>query len=272
VCGLIASPAFADVSNFTSVWGAGYSNTSGDGLSHANDWSFVGSVAVDTDWLHNMSVQGDASYQSLTLRYSGDGDDGGEHTGDWSLAISPFWRMDWGRFGVNLGAQKYTYNGYYVYDNGATSSENAGLFAEWYLGPNLTLAGKGGWWEGDERDYYGDTYHDNGGYVGGQAIWYAMPDLAVTGTIDYVGYKGGYNETNYGATAEWLVSETTPISIYGGWMGTSFSHGGGSVNTWLVGVKVYTDQNGSSTLVDRQRSGSSTWDTKFNPTGLATDY
>ena len=251
---LAAGPAMADVSNFSAAAGVGYEHASVSGF-HANDWTFMGTAAVDTDWLHNMSVQGDINYQSVADHYDGDG---GVHVSDLSLSISPFWRMPWGRIGAVVGLNDYDYYG-------ALNERfvNFGGYAEWYVCPNVTLAVKGGGWT---AEYY--SSNQGSGYVGGQATWYAMPDLAITGTVDYTGYPHNYgssNETNYGVMAEWLVSESTPISVYAGWNGTSVSHSSDTVSTWMVGLKVYTDQNGASTLVDRQRSGSSTWATRFNP-------
>ena len=46
-----------------------------------------------------------------------------------------------------------------------------------------------------------------------------MPDLAFKGNIDYVEVGGGH-VTNYGVSAEYLVSEDTPISVFGGYTRT----------------------------------------------------
>jgi hypothetical protein len=247
----------ADVSNFSTVLGAGYSNTHvSDFDVSANDWTFFGAAAIDTDVLHNMSVQGDLGYQSITNRIE---HDGGFHVTSVAGEISPFWKMDWGRLGAVAGFNREDY-----YGAESFNTEHYGVYGEWYVLPELTLSAKGG---GYNVDYYGE--HESSGYVGGRATWYAMPDLALNGNIDYTDLTHGSSETDYGITAEWLVSETTPISIYGGWEGSSIHNYIDDVsptgNTWLVGVKWYTNTNGATTLVDRQRSGSTMWNTSFDP-------
>jgi hypothetical protein len=43
---------------------------------------------------------------------------------------------------------------------------------------------------------------------------------------------------------------------------------GAGANTWLIGLKFYTDSNGSSTLADRQRTGNVDWASHINVLGL----
>jgi len=92
----------------------------------------------------------------------------------------------------------------------------------------------------------------SGGYVGGELTGYAMPNLAIKGDIDYLDVGGGHI-TNYGVNAEYLFSETNPISVFGGYTRTDFSNGAGHGDTWMIGLKFYTD--GPANLVTHQRTG-----------------
>jgi hypothetical protein len=256
--GFVVSPAMADASNFSAVLNADYAHTSVDGA-HANTWNFSGTGALDTNILWNMSLQGELGYSSATF-----GDEGeGFHSSDLYWNLSPFWRTDWGRVGAVFGENAHDYYGDFT-----PHTMNYGAYAEWYLSPNLTLAIKGGGWT---EEYYSGISNNSDGYVGGEAVWYVMPDIALTGTIDYTGYPNDYffsdgesfSETDYGIKAEWLVSETTPISIYASWVNQHVDHE--TANTWTIGLKLYLNQGDASTLVDRQRSGSSEWNTSFSP-------
>ncbi len=64
----------------------------------------------------------------------------------------------------------------------------------------------------------------------------------------------GGNLTSYTGMLEWLVSESTPISLFGSYTNTQVSGGGGHLNLWMIGVKFYTDGNGT-TLVGKHRNG-----------------
>jgi hypothetical protein len=84
-----------------------------------------------------------------------------------------------------------------------------------------------------------------------------MPNLAIQGNIDYQTLSDSdVNVTNYGIGAEFLVSENVPISIFGGYTRSEIDAFGdsGSADTWMIGVRIYTNGNGS-TLVDRHRNG-----------------
>ncbi len=254
----VASPALADASNFSAVVNADYAHTSGDGIQD-NSWNFSGIGAFDTDILWNMSFQGQLGYTSTSFRFDGDE---GIHGSDLYYNLSPFWRTDWGRVGAVFGVNAHDY-----YSEYSPHTMNYGGYAEWYAMPQLTLAIKAGGWT---TDYY-ESFNSSDAYVGGEAIWYVIPDVALTGTIDYTAYPKdsfesdgrSFSETDYGLKAEWLVSETTPVSVYGSWVNSHLDHE--SINTWSLGVKLYLNQGDATTLVDRQRSGSSEWNTSFRP-------
>ncbi|MBS0471781.1 MAG: hypothetical protein JSR60_11965 [Proteobacteria bacterium] len=120
-----------------------------------------------------------------------------------------------------------------------------GVAGEWYAMPNLTVSLRGGGASGQ--------FGIDGGYVGGQAKWYVTPDIALDGGVDYINLSGFTHVTSETIRGEWLVSETTPVSLFAG-----YSHAdtgaGGDFDAFFVGIKLYTN-DGGSTLVDRQRGG-----------------
>jgi hypothetical protein len=242
---LACSPAWAD---FSGTLQGDYahvdvSNNGGSG----NEWGGAGSARFSLGtW--GLNAQVDGGYHQLSANGSNATLD------DWDVDGSLFWLGSMGRAGASVG-----YNGLNISNGGGNANlTNYGAFGEWYAAPSFTLGVKGG----------GASLSNNGGtadYVGGEAVWYVMPDVDVNGTIDYVSLSG-LHLTNYSANAEWLVSESTPIAIYGGYTRSELS--GGGANTWLIGVKFYTNSNGSSTLVDRQRSGNVDWAGHVNVLGL----
>jgi len=121
-----------------------------------------------------------------------------------------------------------------------------GAGGEWYASPEFTVSARGGGASGQ--------FGIDGGYVGGDVKWYATPDIAVNGGVDYINLSGFTHVTTEDIRGEWLVSETTPVSVFGGYAHAE-SGGAGSQDIFFVGIKLYTNSGGASTLVDRQRGG-----------------
>jgi hypothetical protein len=132
-----------------------------------------------------------------------------------------------------------TYN---YHDFFGTTISSYGAGAKFNISPAFTLSVKGGGISGSGA---------SGGYIGGDAAWYVMPDLAIDGSVDYLSI-GPIDSTTESIKAEWLFSETTPISIYGGYEHSDLF--GADTNTWLIGVKLYANEGGGS-LADRQQNG-----------------
>ena len=232
VCSLWVGQAMADPSG---TLGVGYNYTTAPGLSgHLNDWNVNGSIAAPIT--SNLSLQGDASYDG----FSGSGG-GNFHTTQ--VSGSGFWQGAKGRLGLTAGYNEFGASGTSVH------FENYGGFGVMYATDRLTLGLKAG-------GLTGSGLHAT--YVGGEIVGYATPNVALSGTIDYAGISGSHINT-YGAKVEYLVSETTPISITGGYTYTDLG-GGFHLNTWMIGGKFYF--GGKGTLVDHQRSGAETWGTK----------
>jgi hypothetical protein len=234
----IAGPAFADgMTDFSGILSGDYSNISAShGGGSINSWGGSGSGMFGLG--SNFAAQIDAGYHNYNFS--------GGSLNDWNVDGSAFWRGTMGRIGAVVG-----YNS--VSGGGAHGNvTNYGGFGEWFASSMFTVGLKGGAFTGG-----GSSGSD---YLGAAATFYAMPDLSFTGGYDYdsLGHGGG-NANTWSITAEWLVSERTPISIYAGYDNTSLSGGGSSINTWTIGIRLYTDPEGPAPLVERQRSGAETW-------------
>ena len=77
--------------------------------------------------------------------------------------------------------------------------------------------------------------------------WGVVPDVVTIG-------KGFGNVMTYSIGGEWLVSETTPISLSAGYTNVDLPHGAPSLNVFTLGVKFYAG-GGAMSLVDRHRNG-----------------
>jgi hypothetical protein len=182
----------------------------------------------------------------------------------WNVGGSVFWAAAQGRLAATVNY--YSTNSFGA-DLNVTSY---GVGGEWYGGPNFTVAVKGG---GNTVNASAGGFggSDSGGYAGGMLQWYAMPNLSLSGAIDYSEF-GGFNTTSETAKIEWLFSETMPISIYGGYEHADADAGGfgGGGDLFFVGLKLYMNDNGGA-LVDRQRSGSLGYIAETPVLGLSTN-
>ena len=126
-----------------------------------------------------------------------------------------------------------------------------GAFGEFYFSDFFTVAAHGGGWSGEFLGFDADGY-----YVGGRATGYIMPNLALSGTVDFFGDEG--DATTWGIDAEWLFSETMPLSIYGGYRNTSADGGGGDIDAFFIGVRFYAG-GAPMPLVGHHRNGTLGW-------------
>jgi hypothetical protein len=245
----VSGPAFADMGGgFSGTLQGQYSNISaGSGGGNANVWGGQGSGAFGTGW-GGLKLQVDGGYQGITLSGSGSVD-------DWNVDGAAFWQSGWGRLGGTVG-----YNGISGGGGSNINITNYGGFAEWYAAPMFTVGVKGGGASANDGGFGSGTAT----YVGGEAVFYAMPNLALNADIDYFSAGHGDNITNFGGTVEWLVSEHVPVSVYGGYAYSDISGSSTHLSTWTVGLKFYLNGDGASTLVDRQRTGNANWGTETN--------
>lgn len=215
----------------------------------ANVWGGGGSAETALGGL-GLNAQLDAGYHDISVVH--------HDVGDFTIGGDLFWQGDRGRLGASVDYQNLSCCSQTI------DLTNYGAFAELYVMPELTVGVKGGAFSG--------SFGIDGSYVGGEAEGYVMPDLAISGLLDYTSYDHGFSEVDYTAQGEWLVSEQTPVSVTLGYTRSNFSHGGGSANTFMVGLKLYLDGNGAQTLVDRQRSANESWGSKFSTNGVALQF
>ena len=190
----------------------------------------------------------------------------------WNLGGSMFWAGPQSRWGINVNYETTTDLG---------SLTNGGAFVEWYFG-NFTAAAKGGWlWSG------GTPAGGRGNYLGGQVGGYFVPNLWVGGSVTWSDLVSGstlvgggiftppcfgatcgrrdLTETNFTIDAEFLVSQTFPLSVFGGYTFTDWkisenvsnsnlaSGADFNTNTFFIGVRYYLGGMGS--LMDTHRNG-----------------
>jgi len=119
---------------------------------------------------------------------------------------------------------------------------------EWYPTTWLTLGVQGGALVGT----------GSGAYVGGAVKGYVFPDLSVAGIANYTSLTdvGTVTETDYGARAEWVVTEEFPLAVDGSYVRANL--GGlahGATDIWTVGLKFHLNAAGEIPLVQHDRTG-----------------
>ncbi len=166
----------------------------------------------------------------------------GFNTDLWNTGGSLVWFAPQWRFGPAFGYQSSSTSGF------SSHTWNYGGFAEWFACDSVTAFAKGGGFSGNGTS--------DGFYLGGSGKWYATPDFAFNGGIDYTRWTsfGGSDELDYTIGGEYLFSETTPVSLFAGYTRSDYS-GSYHVDTVFVGLRFYVNGEGVTALVDRQRTG-----------------
>jgi hypothetical protein len=245
---LCTAPAAA--AGFDGLLSGDYGYTGfGSGNGHANDWGFDGAGAYNLGW-SNISIQGEGGWHD----FSGNGS-----WNDWNAGGALYWTGNWARLGATAGYQS---------ESGDLSGNvtNYGAFGNLYAGSNFTIGVKGGGFSGNDGTS-GPGNGLSGGNAGAQAIVYFWQNFALSGTYDYYKINHGDSENDFGAKVEWLFSQRVPVSVWGAYQ-HSQADGLGHANSFLIGLKLYTDSFGPAPLVARQRSGVEQWGTSFSPTGF----
>jgi hypothetical protein len=219
------------------------SYASGTDSDSVNLWNIDGSLTGTFG--SNWGAEVTGGYHNLDLN-----DGFGDSLDIWNAGGSLFWAASQGRLAA-------TVNYYSTSEFGANLNvTNYGVGGEWYAGPTFTVAVKGG---ADTVSGSAGGFSDSetGGYFGGMLEWYVMPNLALSGAVDYTEIAGTH-ATSETAKIEWMFSNTMPVSIYGGYEHADAGAGGFGLdgNAFFVGLKVYMDSVGGGALVDRQRNGS----------------
>jgi hypothetical protein len=198
----------------------------------------------------NLAAEGDVGYHSLS--------DSGTSVQVWNAAGHFIYAPMGGRLGATIQYETINCCGTNVHVT------DYGLFGEAFL-DNVTVGGNFGGVSAEANTFFGGG-SANGWYGSAGFTGYVIPNLGLTGMINYTHFSGG-SITNYTAAAEWLISEFgLPLSIYGGYTYTQLSNSGADhLDQWFLGLKVYTNGNGM-TLMDKHRNG--TLDRIVQPTLL----
>jgi hypothetical protein len=260
---LAAGPAAADtLMGFAGTADAAYANTSFGGDSgysndNMNSFGLGAAIAFPIDEIPNLNWQLDASY------FSSSADQSSSIT--WNLGGSLFLAYPGSRSGININYQTLTDYG---------SATNGGVFTEWYFG-NITAAAKGGWlWGG------GTPAAGRGNYLGADVGGYFMPNLSIDAAVSWADLvtsatQGWYcygptcgrrdlTHTDFGIEAEFLVSETFPVSVFGGYQYSEVKISENvanpnlvadsyNTNTFFIGLRYY--MGGAGTLIEHHRNG-----------------
>ena len=242
---LTAGPAAAGtLTDFAGVVNTSYLNSdnSASGSETLKSWLIGGSAAMPLSTLDGLNAQLDASYiHNWADHFSRE---------DWNFGGSAFWANMDSRIGINGSYTNYNEVGHIT---------TGGLLAEYYFGP-ITVMAKGGWlWGG------GSGLGGHGNYLGGAAVGYVIPDVSITGGVEWADLVTGQGcqicgrsdarDTAFEVIAEWLFSEDFGVSGYVGYTyqdqkfsGFTSTHN----NVWLVGLRWYM---GGGSLMDHHRNG-----------------
>jgi hypothetical protein len=230
------APAMAEApQGFAGTLSGEYSHLEVSG-GDANSWGVNGEGAFGFG--PNFGGQINGGYHNL----SGDGGD----ADIFDVGGSLFWASQMARAGGTVAYKSIDLGG--GFDLNATAY---GAFGEYYFSNFFTLGAHGGGWSGEFAGFDSDGY-----YVGGRATGYIMPNLAVSGTVDFFGDEG--DATTWGIDAEWQFSQTMPLALYGGYRNTSADGGGGDIDAFFIGVRFYAG-GASMDLVGHHRNGTLGW-------------
>ena len=215
----------------------GQSQISGE---HLNNWGAAGQGVLPIG-AGNWAVQGDLTYNEQSIS--------GTDIHTTNGVISGFYQdpMGMGRIGASVGYGTLDLAGETV------NNTSYGLFGDWYVSSAVTVSGRFG-----GLSFSGGGISTASSYAGAQLVGYATPDVAISGTVDY--FKlGPINDTTESIKAEWLISQTAPISVFASYGNTQLKEFGttDNINTYTVGVKVYF--GGNASLKERQRDGAESW-------------
>jgi hypothetical protein len=250
------APALAAPVTASGEVDGGYSYLSADhGGGTANAWTGNGSAVFMGG--SNWGGQAGAGYSSLSAKGANETIANGTATG--------FYVGSFGRVGGSVSYAHLTVSGF------AADIASYGAFGDWYGGEMFTLSARGGAASGTGTSGGHSASFNGADYFGGQGVAYLQPNLAVTGTIDYVRLPISGNaiqDTSYRVGGEYLVSQTLPFAVTAAYSYTTVSIPGfkADSNSFSIGLKYYFGGGGS--LEDHQRSGSEGWGASSPVQGL----
>ena len=235
---------------------ASYTNLSSDFVG-ATGGSWAADGAVIVPFANNWAIQGNANYNSLGLSIED------EHltlsTG--SGAGSLMYMNNRGRIGAT---GSYASESLRIMGSLTLSTTAYGVFGDWYANNAVTLSARGGGLSstiGEGGDH--ETF-SGGGYAGAQIVGYATPNIAFSGTVDYLSFPiegTNFQVTNATFGAEGRFWPQYPITI-----GASYTYAdtrieSESLVTSTFGVKLKYYFGPGATLEDQQRGGAESWST-----------
>jgi hypothetical protein len=222
---------------FAGTLSGAYGQSSCGGCGSIHNWGISGQGAFGLG-TSDLGAEVDLGYQGSSLA--------GFDSHAFGFGGNIFWAPVQGRLGATVG--------YTTLDtNPDVNVWNYGVFGEYYIAPQITLGVAGG---GLTASCCGSS--ESGTYIGGGGIGYIIPDLALIGTISSTHADNFGTATSYGIAAEWLVSETFPISVFAGFNSTDLPFSAPKLNSWLIGAKFYFGSGGATggtTLADHHRNG-----------------
>lgn len=228
------------------------SESSGD---EVKSWLLGGSFAAPLSDIAQLNVQADAAYVHNWAD--------GFSREDWNFGGSAFWAGMDGRLGANFSYWNFNRFGHIT---------NGGAFGEWYFGV-LTMMAKGGWLSSG-----GSGIGGHGNYLGGAVEGYVMPDLGITGGVEWMDLvtgqgcqicgRGDVRATIWTVAAEFLFDEGLGLAGFASYSyhDNKFFNFESNDNAWRVGLRWYT---GGGALIDRHRNGTlNPWLPSINASGL----
>lgn len=240
LAGLVAGAAHAaqkQEPGFIASADFGHTDTNG---SNANSVSTRGfGLGGQMPWAQSgVHIEVDGAYDDVTQKLN-------PAIQIWNVGAEPYYSFHAGRAGLAV---------HYIGQQGGVGSDTLysyGAFGEWFATDRVTLGLKSATITGGGA---------RAALVGGRLTGYFFPDLALSGTVEYEQESRDNSETDLTAEAEYLFSESLPISAFAGYTRANANGMVSSdVNLFFIGLKIYADGRTSKTLVDRQRNGTLGW-------------
>lgn len=244
VLAMLSAPAFADDLDLAGVLTGSLNHITGSKISDVNNWGVDGAAKLGLG-SYGLNAEINVGYNRAAFD--------GMRAQTWNTGGSLFMAVEQGRVGINVNYNELNALGL---NNHYTSF---GGFGDYYVDNALTVTGKLGGFSGDA----------NGLYIGAGATGYVLPNLALSGLASFTNVNKGYQATELGVQGEYLFSEEIPVSAFTGYTFSAFSDHGGNAHTFFVGLRVYTNTVGGTSLVDRHRSGTVSSIAKFSPALIA---
>lgn len=246
---MLSAPAFADDVDFAGALTGVYSHIGSD-LPDINSWGVNGAAKLGiVDSGFNVEIDLGHNHASVA----------GISSNQWNVGGALFYKAEEFRSGINLNyaeAKAAGIKGHVI---------NYGAFGEYFASDMFTLGLKAGGF-GGALGGFGVSAH--GLYVGAGVTGYVMPNLGLSASLNFTNVNSLFQETDLGVQGEYLISEEIPVSGFAGYTYSDISNGGGNAHTVFVGLRLYTNTVGGTTLVERQRNGTVSSVVGFGPLGF----